>query len=186
MTRPTDSRRQGHLQYQGYKRLIVPYGFWPGACLSGCFVVGTPWPAERKIGMIGRLKDDWRYFKDGVPGERFEERYKHRQKIRRSWWSPVRLFNIIVGTILVVGSAAFGWAPGPGMLTFVIGLGMIAGEFRFAARFLDWAEIKTRKLWNFVTWLWNSSVFGKALVVAVALVLVASTAYGVYFVFFSG
>lgn len=72
------------------------------------------------------------------------------------------------------------------MLTFVIGLGMIAGEFRFAARFLDWAEIHGRRFWKFVTKVWRSSIAGKAVVLLCSLLLISATGYVVYWVFFSG
>ena len=85
-----------------------------------------------------------------------------------------------------MGSALFGWAPSPGMLTFVIGLGMIAGEFHFAARFLDWTEVRARKLWQFVTKVWHSSVAGKTLIVTATLTLISATVYIVYYLFFSG
>ena len=136
--------------------------------------------------MIGETKKNWEDFKESEPGKRFMERYRRRQERQRGWTDPSRLFNVIVGTVLVVGSAFFGWAPGPGMLTFVIGLGMIAGEFYFAARFLDWAEIWTRKFWQFVTKVWHSSVAGKTLIVAATLALISATVYIVYYLFFGG
>lgn len=100
--------------------------------------------------------------------------------------NPSRLFNVVLGTILVVGSAFFGWAPDPGMLTFVVGLGMIAGEFRFAARFLDWAEIRVEKFWQAIIEVWRSSISGRALILAVVLVLVTVTIYGAYYLVFRG
>jgi hypothetical protein len=93
---------------------------------------------------------------------------------------------VIVGTILVVGSAFFGWAPGPGILTFVIGLGMVAGEFGPAARFLDWSEIHGRRFWDFVVETWRCSMTGKTIVLLCALALASATGYIVYLLFFSG
>lgn len=136
--------------------------------------------------MIGEMRKNWEHFKDSESGNRFEERYQRRQEDEKGWADPGRLFNVIVGTILVVGSAFFGWAPGPGMLTFVIGLGMIAGEFRFAARFLDWFEVHGRRFWKFVVETWRSSIAGKAIVLLCALTLVPATGYVVYQLFFSG
>ena len=136
--------------------------------------------------MIGETKKNWEDFKESEPGKRFMKRYRQRQKGGRGWADPSRLFYVILGTLLVLGSAFFGWAPGPGMLTFVIGLGMIAGEFRFAARLLDWAEVRARKFWRFVTAVWHNSAGGKVLVAAAVLALSAATAYGVYFFLFRG
>lgn len=134
--------------------------------------------------MIGEMKKDWEHFKDSEPGDRFEERYRRRQEDEKGWADPRRLFNVIVGTILVVGSAFFGWAPGPGMLTFFIGLGMIAGEFHPAARLLDWAEVRTRKLvrWSKKVWETSSRPL-RALIVAAILICVATLLYVGYRLF---
>lgn len=136
--------------------------------------------------MIREMKKNWEHFKESEPGDRFKERYEHRQEGERGWADPRRLFNVIVGTVRVVGSAFFGWAPGPGMLTFVIGLGMIAGEFRFAAHFLDWSEIHGRGFWDFVVATWRSSIMGKAIVLLCALALISATGYVIYRLFFGG
>lgn len=44
---------------------------------------------------------------------------------------------MVGGLIIAVGSLLLGVLPGPGTLTFFLGLGMIAGEFRPVARLLD-------------------------------------------------
>ena len=135
---------------------------------------------------LKEVKNSWREFQESDPGSRFEEYYRRRQESGYSWFSPRRLFNVVVGLLLVVVSTFFGWAPGPGMLTFVIGLGMIAGEFRFAARFLDWAEVWLRKFWQFVTEVWHSSILGKAAILVCTPSLVATFGYTVYRLFFGG
>ncbi|CAN5700161.1 hypothetical protein BH24ACT22_BH24ACT22_09160 [soil metagenome] len=132
------------------------------------------------------MKKDWQTFKKGDSGSRFMDRYDRRQEGERGWKDPSRLFNVIVGTVLVVGSAFFGWAPGPGMLTFVIGLAMIAGEFRFAARFLDWGEVRANGFWRFVKNVWQSSIAGKILVLLVLVALISAVAYVTYYFFFRG
>lgn len=132
------------------------------------------------------MKKSWQQFKEDEPGERFKERYRRRQESERSRLSPARLFNVVVGTILVVGSAAFGWAPGPGILTFFIGLGMIAGEFGPAVRLLDGSEARGRELARRTRDTWKSSVAGKVLIAAVSLVLVTALGYTIYRLFFNG
>ncbi len=132
------------------------------------------------MAVIGNVKKSWQEFKADEPGHRFKERYRRRQESEYGWLDPSRLFNVIVGTILIVGSAFFGWAPGPGMLTFFIGLGMVAGEFGPAARLLDWSEVRARQVWRFTTDVWRASAMGKALLVAAALVLGAAALYAAY------
>jgi hypothetical protein len=134
--------------------------------------------------LIGKAQRSWWLFKNTKPGDRFQVRYYRRQQS-----APGRLttiFNIVVGSILVIFSAFFGWAPGPGLLTFLIGLALIGGEFLTIARFLDWSEVRLRKLAHLVGVVWKSSTIGKALIVLVALVLVVAFGYVIYSVFFGG
>jgi hypothetical protein len=134
--------------------------------------------------LIGKAQRSWWHFKKSKPGDRFQVRYYRRQQS-----APGRLttiFNIVVGSILVIFSAFFGWAPGPGLLTFLIGLALIGGEFLTIARFLDWSEVRLRKLAHLVGVVWRSSTIGKALIVLVALVLVVAFGYVIYSVFFGG
>ncbi len=134
--------------------------------------------------MIERAKRSWRNFTKSKPGDRFQVRYYRRQQSAPGRLSTI--FNIVVGSILVIFSAFFGWAPGPGLLTFFIGLALIGGEFLTIARFLDWSEVRLRKLARLVGVVWRSSTIGKALIVLVALVLVVAFGYVIYSVFFGG
>ena len=133
--------------------------------------------------LIGKAERSWRLFVNTRPGDRFQVRYYRRQQSAPGRLSTI--FNLIAGSVLVVVSAFFGWAPGPGLLTFILGLALIGGEFLPVARFLDWAEVKLRKLVHFVAVLWRASVAGKALIIMTILVCVAALGYGVYRVFFA-
>jgi sterol desaturase/sphingolipid hydroxylase (fatty acid hydroxylase superfamily) len=134
--------------------------------------------------MIGRAKRSWRLFTSSKPGDRFQVRYYRRKQSSPGQLS--RIFNVVVGSALVLFSTFFGWAPGPGLFTLVIGLMMVGGEFLTIARFLDWAEVKLRILAHFVGVVWKSSTIGKVLVVLVVLLLVAAFGYVIYSVFFGG
>jgi hypothetical protein len=134
--------------------------------------------------MIGRAKRSWRLFTSSKPGDRFQIRYYYHRQSRHGRSSLSRIFNIVAGSVLVVFSVFFGWAPGPGTLTLVIGLSMLGSEFLVVARFLDWAEVRLRKLAHLVGIVWRSSKVGKALIVLVALILVFAFGYVIYAVFF--
>ena len=136
--------------------------------------------------MIGRAKRSWRLFKSSKPGDRFQVRYYYHRQSRHGRSSLSRIFNIVVGSVLVIFSVFFGWAPGPGTLTLVIGLSMLGSEFLVVARFLDWAEVRLRKLAHFVGVVWRSSTIGKALIVLVALILVVALGYVIYSGFVGG
>ena len=133
--------------------------------------------------LIGRAKRSWRLFTSSKPGDRFQVRYYYRKQ--RGPGRLSRIFNIVVGCILVIFSAFFGWAPGPGIVTFVIGLAMVGGEFLAVARLLDWAEVRLRTLAHLVEKVWRSSSLGKVMLVSLALILVTAFGYVVYSVLFA-
>lgn len=133
--------------------------------------------------MLESIRKDWQQFRDEAPGRRFRERYRRRQEQECGWLDPRRLFNVVVGLALVFGSAFFGWVPGPGILTFFLGLAMIASEFHPVARGLDWGEMKTRRLGRGCRDFWRKSSNPlRALIVVVALVCVGILLYGGYLV----
>ena len=137
--------------------------------------------------MIGRAKRSWRLFTSSKPGDRFQVRYYYHKQSRHGRSSLSRIFNIVVGSALVIFSVFFGWAPGPGILTLVVGLSMLGSEFLVVARFLDWAEVRLRKLARWARGVWRSApIAGRALIVLVILACVAALGYGVYYLLFGG
>lgn len=132
------------------------------------------------MGMIGRMKESWRGFRASKPGHRFQDRYRRRQQSEHGWRDPRRLFYVFGGLTIALGSLLFGVLPGPGTLTLFVGLGMMAGEFRFIARLLDWAEVRVRKVGRWVRGTWRSSIAGKVLVGSMAAVCVAVVLYVAY------
>ena len=135
--------------------------------------------------MIGRTKRSWRRFGASEPGHRFQDRYRRRQEDEHGWKDPRRLFYVVGGLIVALGSLAFGVLPGPGTLTFFVGLGMIAGEFRPVARLLDWAEVRVREFGRWVGGVWRSSGAGKALVISGAAICVGVVLWIAYRLLFA-
>jgi hypothetical protein len=136
--------------------------------------------------MIARTKRNWRRFGASEPGHRFQDRYRRRQESEHGWLDPRRLFYVVGGLVLALGSLAFGLLPGPGMLTFFVGLGMIAGEFRLVARLLDWSEVRAREFGRWVRGIWRTSVAGKVLVVFVGSICFAVVLRVAYLLLFAG
>ena len=87
---------------------------------------------------------------------------------------------MVGGLAIAVASLAFGVLPGPGTLTFFVGVGMISGEFLPVASLLDWAEVRARKLGRWVGGVWGSSAAGKVLVASAAAILAALVLYFAY------
>ncbi len=87
---------------------------------------------------------------------------------------------MVGGLAIAIASLAFGVLPGPGTLTFFVGLAMVSGEFYPVARLLDWAEVQARKLGRWVGGVWGSSAAGKVLVASAAGIGAAAALYVVY------
>lgn len=135
--------------------------------------------------MIGRIKGHWHEFRNGKPGRRFQDRY-HRRRQDEQGHVLLRIFNVGLGSVIAVGSLALAPLPGPGFLTVFLGLAIVAGELLYAARFLDWSEVRIRILARFVRDMWRASVAGKVVVAVAALLLAAGFLYLAYYLLFSG
>ncbi len=87
--------------------------------------------------------------------------------------------------MVVVGGLFAVPGPGPGWVITFLGLGLIAGEFRPIARFMDRAEVKLRAAvrWGVSVWAGSSTVM-KVLVCVVILLCLAALGYGAYYLFF--
>jgi hypothetical protein len=58
--------------------------------------------------MMGRTKESWLRFKASKPGHRFQDRYHRRQESEHGWRDPRRLFYLVGGLIIAVGSLFLG------------------------------------------------------------------------------
>ncbi|MGI8650856.1 MAG: hypothetical protein ACR2KW_10855 [Rubrobacter sp.] len=107
-----------------------------------------------------RFRESWKRFSASRPGKRFQDRYAYRKSLRRKrarrlmrsgWLRKFDLARVLYlgsGIILICLSAIGGWLPVLGWGTVFLGLGLIAGEFRPAARLMDWGEKRGRKLFR--------------------------------------
>jgi hypothetical protein len=93
---------------------------------------------------------------------------------------------VVGGLAIAAASLAFGVLPGPGTLTFFVGLAMISGEFYPVARLLDWAEVRARNLGRWVGHTWRSAAAGKVLVASAVAIGVAAILYVAYRLLFGG
>lgn len=135
--------------------------------------------------MSERMRESWQQFKESRPGNRFQDRYHHRRQSSGGRFDPRRLLYIVGGAVIAIASLFTAPLPGPGLGTFAIGLGMIAGEFLPGARFLDWSEVKLRELALTARDVWQElCVTGKFLVLLIALACAAALLYGTYYLLF--
>jgi hypothetical protein len=136
--------------------------------------------------MIASIKEEWRRFATSEPGHRFQERYRRRQQSEHGWRDPRRLFYVLGGFIVAVGSVVLGVLPGPQTLTFLVGVGMIASELRPVARLLDWAEVRAREFGRWVGGIWRTSAAGKVLVISVAAICLGAFLWVAYLLLLAG
>lgn len=133
--------------------------------------------------LLDPLRRNWRQLKSGKPGDRFERYYRNQQEGR----SPVRKIVSIVISLVVLAVGIIGLpAPGPGTLVIALGLGLLAREFLFMARALDWAEPRLRKLVAAGQRLWKRSpLLAKVAFVLIAVVIAGGVALGGYELMFA-
>jgi cardiolipin synthase A/B len=96
--------------------------------------------------MFGRFKREWKKFRSGRPGHRFQDRYEQNRKTRssRPWY--LRFLKPAAALLLIAAGLLFVVIPGPGLPLIVIGTGLLADEARPIARAMDWFEIRIRKI----------------------------------------
>jgi O-antigen/teichoic acid export membrane protein len=97
--------------------------------------------------MWNKLKRGYRQFKEDEPGARFLNTY---QRSREHSKGPAATILIIVaGALLIVGGFFLGLVPGvPGIVLGLLGFALIATRFRRMAKWLDWTEVKVRRIWQ--------------------------------------
>ena len=124
--------------------------------------------------MFRSIKREWRQLKGGKPGKRFQAQYAAQQKSRRPAW--MRPLWIAGGTALMAIGVVALPAPGPGFLVIGLGAALVARESLFAARILDWIELRLREAaawaknaWAMAPWPVKllTILFGMAIAVAV-------------------
>ena len=96
------------------------------------------------VGMIGRWREDWRWFKASKPGFRFRDRYRRHRRRGRSGFDLRKALYIVGGLAIALASLLLAPLPGPGWGTFFLGLMILARELLIVARFLDRAEVILR------------------------------------------
>jgi hypothetical protein len=96
--------------------------------------------------MRGTAKDNWLQLRNGKSGTRFRDYYEFRR--RRRSGPAARIITLVIAILLIGGGLAISWLPGPGGFVAIIGLALLAQEFRPLAWLLDQAEVFVRGLWR--------------------------------------
>jgi hypothetical protein len=127
-------------------------------------------------------KEEWRRFLgQSAPGRRFRNRYRRRQQAGRDRSTLGKACYVAFGIAIAIGSLVLAPFPGPGWITFFVGLGMIAGEVLHVACFLDRAEVRLRGALRLAKGMWdNLALTGWVMITLVITLGVLVSAYGAY------
>ena len=135
--------------------------------------------------MFEKAKESWKQFKEAEPGHRFRERYERRQKESKGPFDPGKILNIVVGLAITALGLFFIPMPGPGSVIIFVGLGLIGSEFEPFARFLDWLEVRARKVKEWMQNLWQSAPLpAKVALTLLGVTVTAAVGFGAFRMFF--
>ena len=94
--------------------------------------------------MFEGLKKEWRVLRENPPGMRFQARHRYR-KVESPSPAWKKILVIALGFALIQIGMALWFLPGPGWLTILAGLALLAGYWEWTSRFLDGAEMWLRR-----------------------------------------
>lgn len=93
--------------------------------------------------MAVSLQRQWQHFKALPSGRRFQTR--HRLKRAQSGGLARKIFFIAVALLVILAGFVMLVLPGPGLLVLLIGAALVAQESLFAARMLDWLDLRVSR-----------------------------------------
>jgi UPF0716 family protein affecting phage T7 exclusion len=98
---------------------------------------------KRGSPMLKHTKQSWQRFKAGLPGRRFQQQFRLRQRLRSG--AARKILLITAGILLAAAGVFLLFVPGPGIITLLIGAVLIAQQSSLAARAFDRIEIRLRR-----------------------------------------
>lgn len=122
------------------------------------------------------LKAQWREFRHGRPGHRFEDRFERNKTSRAERSGATRFIKPAAGIVLLVAGIVFCLIPGPGIPLLVAGGGLLADVSRPVARAMDGAEVRVRALASWGRRKWELASTAVKCALAVLMVSAAGAA----------
>jgi hypothetical protein len=134
--------------------------------------------------MLEELRRQWRDFRRGRPGHRFQERYERNQRARSTGSKFTGFLKPAAGIVLLAAGVVFCFIPGPGVPFLLIGAGLLADVSLRVARAMDWFELRIRDMIAWGRSWWNhASRAAKNAVIILALFVASGAAYGGFRIF---
>lgn len=122
------------------------------------------------------FKEHLRELREGKPGHRFQDHYRHEKAESRSHRSRGRVWRLVIGIVAVVVGAVLCVIPGPGLPFIFLGGGLLASESLVVARVMDWLELRVRKILGWAKAHWRRlPLWGK---IPVAILVVSGSVTG--------
>lgn len=99
--------------------------------------------------------EPWRELTRGRPGQRFQARYRRAHCEAEKCGLGQRIVLFAAALVCLVIAAILAVFPGPAIPFFLVAGGLLASESLAIARFMDWSEVRVRKLTKRVVRLWR-------------------------------
>lgn len=125
-----------------------------------------------------KFREQWRDFRRGRPGRRFQSRYERARKSERTTGKFQRVLIVAFALVCFALGVVFAVIPGPALPFFFLGGGLLATESRPIARFMDWGEVEIRKVvaWGRRRWR-RLPILARVVVVVLLVGCSAGSAY---------
>lgn len=143
--------------------------------------------AAKILHMLTAIRQNWKDFKAGTPGHRFQDIHsKRRKQPGQGKGNGFKKWGIIgLGILLSLTGIFFMAVPGPGLLILAPGLVLIAGESLLMARLLDWAEVRGRAFYEWAKARWQkASDLAKLGLIILTILIVVAALVSAYLIFF--
>ena len=120
--------------------------------------------------ITSQFRSYWRDLRRGKPGRRFQARYEQSRRGGNQQGKLMRILLISAAVVCLLIGVFLAVVPGPAIPFFILGGGLLAAESRPVAKFMDWCEVRCRKLAAWAKRIWDR------LPVAVRVVLIVCSA----------
>jgi hypothetical protein len=128
-----------------------------------------------------RVPKQWNVFSQGKPGHRFQDRYRANRRDRASQGILRRLQRILLAMVATAVGIVLVFIPGPAILFFFLAGALLASDWLWMARTLDWLEVKLRAWGRHAKKIWRQlPTAGRAALIAAGGCLSMATMYGAY------
>jgi hypothetical protein len=131
--------------------------------------------------MLKFWRGRWQGLKQSKPGERFVDAYERSYRTAREGFPWRKVIIIIAALVSFVIAFVLMFIPGPAVVFYFIGAGLLASEFRWMAVLLDRLELKLRSLAKFLQRWWKQASWrARIAVTMLAAVVTLAALWGMY------